>query len=634
MGAQAVRLTSIDIDNALTNAHLELAFQPIMALQSRAVSRYEAYVRWDHPGLGSLPPGAFLSFFESQGRIGDLTRYVLRHAVREAKKANITAPGGVSINLAFGDLVDERLPGDIAEILDRYEWAPERLTLECPQFSPEVSADEQAEAYGRFRELGCELALEVRGRASDAMKTWSPFPFQEIKTGGPGVLRQVRSRRGAPGLSTLSELLAFAKQRQVRIVAVGVEDLQAAHALTQLGFDLGQGNALGRAAALKPEAAAEGQDPATYLPKISPLDLSQEEEAHRRQAAGREAQIAAAKRAALRRLKTSPSLNRPSDPAHQAVTAARKLQVRLETTFEAADRAPAATGGASHAPKNAAATATKTETPIDAPPSATAPSAQPEKGGSSALPAAAPFGLFPPDPVCLTGPVDGRTLILTVPPAHSLPIDWAVDAAAHAVDGDSISPGPLLRAALAETAKGQVDVETVDLGREMRQTDLVNDLAEDTVDPADLLDALIAELPEVRDEDAGAADSRADLPPVEAPAFLARGRVQSRDHLVLRLLKRKYRITHFWPRSFKRALKAYKARKATDQTQDTLYRDWGQQNAVPVMTVGHDQARIIPMEAYQRGARGEGGTMAVEPRQDAPALKVGQESDRPLPQSG
>ena len=81
MGAQAVRLSNVDIDNALKNKEFEVLFQPIFDLGNGALARVETFVRWRHPSLGVLPPGAFISFFETQGRMSELSRYVLAGAL-------------------------------------------------------------------------------------------------------------------------------------------------------------------------------------------------------------------------------------------------------------------------------------------------------------------------------------------------------------------------------------------------------------------------------------------------------------------------------------------------------------------------------------------------------------------------
>ena len=183
MSARAVRLTKVDIDNALSNSHLETVFQPILHLKSGAILRHEVFVRWDHPGLGNLPPGAFISFFEGQGRIGELTRYVLRHAINAYNRWE-DPQGGLSINLSLSDLRDQALPGDIERLLTEAQFAPDALTLECPPFPPEIPVEHQLALYGKLAAVGCPLSLEVRTRSIETLKMLDPFPFAEIKTGG------------------------------------------------------------------------------------------------------------------------------------------------------------------------------------------------------------------------------------------------------------------------------------------------------------------------------------------------------------------------------------------------------------------------------------------------------------------
>ncbi len=508
MSAQAVRLTGIDIDNALQNAHLEIAFQPIVAFSGRQLRRYEAFVRWDHPGLGPLPPGAFLSFFESQGRIGELTRYVLGNTLASAVTAELPDGVGVSINLSVADLNDPTLPKTVTKMLKTYEWPAKRLTLECPLFSPDTPIDVQAKAYQRLAETGCPLALEVRGRASDAMKGLDPFPFTEIKTGGPAVLRQVRSSRGGPGLNTLSELLSFAKERNVEITAVGVEDHEAATALDSLGFDLGQGNALGRAASLpagtKSEAVAAPVEKAPSASAEPPLDLSSEEDQRRADSHTRRARIAAAKRVAMRRLKAvSTPAEDSGDATPDAIATARSLQSRLEQHF----------------PKDAA---------------------LPEEADEEKV---------------------------------SAEITSLAEAAAAPVENES-SVEALLR----------------ELPADIRETKITDTLKAECTDPADTLDEVVNDLPVLPTD---TADDPADKPELitDSTLFAEREYVPDEPPLWLHLLQKKYRITHFWPRSWRRWHRERMAAREerleeleTVREDDPIRSERREENPVPVMS--------------------------------------------------
>ncbi len=244
MGAQAVRLTNIDIDNALNNNHFEVIFQPIFSLSDGALLRMEAFVRWVHPGLGVLPPGAFISFFENQGRMNELTRYVIKRALREYKAWRGSNGPGFSVNLAFSDLTDDTFPTWLSGLLTHEEFDPKLMTLECPNAPANVSIENAAVCFANLKKVGTRLAVEVRGRANDVLREIKPFPFDEVKTGGSAILRFARTVRGGPGLTAISELLELAHANNACTVAVGVEDQASLQALASLGFMAAQGNYL------------------------------------------------------------------------------------------------------------------------------------------------------------------------------------------------------------------------------------------------------------------------------------------------------------------------------------------------------------------------------------------------------
>jgi EAL domain-containing protein (putative c-di-GMP-specific phosphodiesterase class I) len=245
MGAQAVRLSNVDIDKALENRDFEVRFQPIFDLGNGALARMETFVRWRHPSLGVLPPGAFLSFFETQGRMSELTRYVLAEALDGYLGWRGPFEPGFSINLALTDVSDDAFARHFKKILRDRDFPADLVTLECPMPLVDVDMQAAAENFASLRECGARLAIEVRGRANDFLRNIDPFPFDEIKTGGASILRFARTVRG-PGLSAISDLLDIANKANALITAVGVEDQASLAALRGLGFTAAQGNHLAK----------------------------------------------------------------------------------------------------------------------------------------------------------------------------------------------------------------------------------------------------------------------------------------------------------------------------------------------------------------------------------------------------
>src|SRR5690606_35672243 len=100
MYSSSFRLTNRDIDLAFEAGHLFLIFQPKIELATGRTLGAEAYVRWDHPDYGLMPPGLFLSFFERRERSVDLTRFVVGAAADAMafwRKHN--QPWPISVNL-------------------------------------------------------------------------------------------------------------------------------------------------------------------------------------------------------------------------------------------------------------------------------------------------------------------------------------------------------------------------------------------------------------------------------------------------------------------------------------------------------------------------------------------------------
>ena len=245
MGAQAVRLSNTDIDNALKNKDFEILFQPVFDLGNGAVARVEAFIRWRHPSLGVLPPGAFISFFESQGRMSELTRYVLKQALAQYVAWRGPSGPGFSVNLALSDLADQAFASHFSVLMREGGFPADLITLECPMPPVTMPVETAAQHFARLAATGARLAIEVRGRANDFLRSIEPFPFDEIKTGGAAILRFARTVRG-PGLSAISELLEIANNANAAITAVGVEDQASLAALRSLGFAAAQGNHLAK----------------------------------------------------------------------------------------------------------------------------------------------------------------------------------------------------------------------------------------------------------------------------------------------------------------------------------------------------------------------------------------------------
>ncbi len=81
---QARRMLELDLRKAFAHGEFELFYQPLINLNSDAVSGFEALLRWRHPERGMIGPAEFIPLAEEIGLIVPLGEWVLRKACTEA----------------------------------------------------------------------------------------------------------------------------------------------------------------------------------------------------------------------------------------------------------------------------------------------------------------------------------------------------------------------------------------------------------------------------------------------------------------------------------------------------------------------------------------------------------------------
>ncbi|MBR5909503.1 MAG: EAL domain-containing protein, partial [Schwartzia sp.] len=95
----------------------------------------EALIRWRHPELGMISPGEFIPFFERNGKIGEVDKYVWEEAARQIARwraeFGVTLP--ISVNLSRVDVFDPTLEETLDRILSQNSLDYDALKLEVTE---------------------------------------------------------------------------------------------------------------------------------------------------------------------------------------------------------------------------------------------------------------------------------------------------------------------------------------------------------------------------------------------------------------------------------------------------------------------------------------------------------------------
>ncbi len=242
-----------ELTRAATEGEFLLHYQPLVSLPAGDVLGYEALLRWQHPTRGLLLPGAFLEVLEDSDSDGQVAEWVLDQACADAATWK---EGFVSVNVSPRQLARPELARRVSQVLAGTGLAPERLWIEITEDRPVDSRRDIADVQ-RLRDLGVHVALDDFGSGYAGLTYLQRLPADVVKIDRSFVSRVVDDpvSRGI-----VSAVAGLAQVMDLLVVAEGVEELEQAEVLADLGITVAQGYLWGRPAPLaqtSPSAAVQ-----------------------------------------------------------------------------------------------------------------------------------------------------------------------------------------------------------------------------------------------------------------------------------------------------------------------------------------------------------------------------------------
>jgi EAL domain-containing protein (putative c-di-GMP-specific phosphodiesterase class I) len=117
-----------DLREAIGTDQLTMHFQPQFNSDSRAITGFEALLRWQHPSRGAVPPSIMIPLAETSRLILQLGAWVIEASCAAAMSWPI--PHRVAVNLSAAQFRGGDLPDLVADILRRTQLPACRLELE------------------------------------------------------------------------------------------------------------------------------------------------------------------------------------------------------------------------------------------------------------------------------------------------------------------------------------------------------------------------------------------------------------------------------------------------------------------------------------------------------------------------
>ncbi len=228
-----------ELRHALDNGDLVLHYQPKIATCSGDVVGAEALIRWDHPQRGMILPDEFIPLAEHTGLIGPLTHHVLDTALAQVRSwSDEGRPLTVSVNLSARNLLDERLPDEVAELLAVHGVPAGFLELEVTESALMSEPARAKEILERLSGMGIRISIDDFGAGYTSLSQLKTLPVSELKIDKSFVLSMTEDIDNAMIVHSVIDL---GHSLGLSIVAEGVETDEALTALTDFGCDVAQG---------------------------------------------------------------------------------------------------------------------------------------------------------------------------------------------------------------------------------------------------------------------------------------------------------------------------------------------------------------------------------------------------------
>ncbi|MEH2576797.1 putative bifunctional diguanylate cyclase/phosphodiesterase [Bradyrhizobium sp. AZCC 1708] len=227
---QTRRSLERDMRNALAQGDFSLFYQPLVNLQTKKVTAFEALMRWHHPERGSVAPSEFIPVAEEMGLILPLGEWALRQACMEA--VHWPDEINLSVNLSPLQFAKGNLVSTVMSALASSGLPANRLELEITESVLLEKSERNIGILNHLRALGVRISMDDFGTGYSSIGYLRSFPFDKIKI-DQSFVRDVLVDEGS--LAIVRAIAGLGVSFGITTTAEGVETEEQMHCLSREG---------------------------------------------------------------------------------------------------------------------------------------------------------------------------------------------------------------------------------------------------------------------------------------------------------------------------------------------------------------------------------------------------------------
>mgnify|MGYP002643665500 FL=1 len=199
----------------------------------------EALIRWNHPNMGLIMPGAFIECFEDAGLIYRLDNYIWEEA---AKQLKIWKDSGynyyISVNISAKDFYHIDVYQTFKNLVSKYDIDTDKLHIEITETA--LSEDKQAahKTIERLHDEGFIIEIDDFGSGYSSFNFLKDVCADVIKIDRVFLKKSSHEERGE---QILRSIISLSHDIGMDVITEGVENVDQLSMLAKMNCDWFQG---------------------------------------------------------------------------------------------------------------------------------------------------------------------------------------------------------------------------------------------------------------------------------------------------------------------------------------------------------------------------------------------------------
>lgn len=244
MHASVVRRMTLESElrHAVNREQLHLAYQPVIDIEDGRLVAFEALMRWNHPDFGTVSPAEFLPVAEDCGLIIELGDWALCEACAQYQEWAENLPDldelVMHVNVSPRQFAMADFPKRVAAIVGDTRIDPSRIMLEITESAIMSDRDRVLAHIQELADRGHPIAMDDFGIGHSSLGYLHEMPFRVVKI-DRNFIQQIDIK--GKYINTVKAIVEMSHNRDMTVVAEGIENLEQLVQLQAVECDYGQG---------------------------------------------------------------------------------------------------------------------------------------------------------------------------------------------------------------------------------------------------------------------------------------------------------------------------------------------------------------------------------------------------------